>query len=131
MQEEILKAAAEAQKKRYIDKCPCCGHDNMYSDNGKTCAILSNHANIYICSSCQVVEWEEQNLRERYQEFVKEHPQLTEDEYKRIMHYTPPLPLSQWAIFNPEYTQVFMQDETTKPANICIEECECDCISPI
>lgn len=122
LQDIIIKSVSEEQKKRYISKCPCCGHDNMYSEDGKTFGFLSCKADIYICANCHVDEHSEQ----LHNKLLEEHPEILELEMRRaknIMDLPPlppgwtvyrptlPPPLSEWAVFNPESLDAFLTDE--------------------
>ena len=109
-QKTLLTAVAEEQKKRYIDKCPCCGHDNMYTHNGKTFPSLSNRAAIYICSSCISNEHVAERALKDYAKLAEEHPEIPEEEFeKMIYHFL--LPLQQWAVFKPNCADTFLQME--------------------
>ena len=60
-QAALLKTVAEEQQERYIDKCPCCGEDEMLTLFGKTDGYPSKTAGVYICMACGMYEIEKQN----------------------------------------------------------------------
>lgn len=134
-QKSLLKAVAKEQQKRYIDKCPCCGQDNMYSDNGKTSGFLSRKADICICTNCRVNEHEEQ----LHNKFLEQHPEILELEMREannmldlgplppgwtVYRPTLPPPLPEWAVFNPENLDAFLTDERSINDGL-------DCVQPI
>lgn len=79
---EILKAVADEQRKRFIEKCPCCGKAEMFTYRGKTDGWPNSKAGIYICDHCSIKELEG----------------------------TLP-PLSKWAVFKEENAPVFFPEE--------------------
>ena len=116
-QKTLLTAVAEEQKKRYIDKCPCCGHDNMYTHNGKTFPSLSNRAAIYICSSCIGNEHVGEQALKDCAKLAEERPEIPEEEFEKIIHQFL-LPLQQWAVFKPNCTDTFLQKEEQPAHNL-------------
>ena len=58
---KILKSVAKDQQKRLVDKCPCCGHDEMLIFNGKTDGWPSQQGGVYICHHCGFDELDETN----------------------------------------------------------------------
>ncbi len=53
---KIIKTVAEEQQKRYIDKCPCCGHDEMLTLGNKTDGFPASHYGLYVCIGCGILE---------------------------------------------------------------------------
>lgn len=78
----LLKKVAALQGKFFIDKCPCCGHDEMLTYKAITDGRPSKDAGVYICLNCGLKESEG----------------------------TIP-PLSKWAVFKKENVPVFFPEE--------------------
>lgn len=53
---KIIKAVAEEQQNRYIDRCPCCGHDEMLTLGDKTDGFPASHFGLYVCVGCGILE---------------------------------------------------------------------------
>ncbi len=60
-QSVLLEGAAELQKKHFVDKCPCCGEDEMLTFEGKTDGWPSQQGGVYICHHCGFDELDETN----------------------------------------------------------------------
>lgn len=78
----LLKKVAALQGKFFIDKCPCCGHDEMLTYKAVTDGRPSKDAGVYICLDCGLKDTEG----------------------------TIP-PLSKWAVFKKENSQVFFPEK--------------------
>lgn len=98
-QTAILKYVADEQKERYIEKCPKCGHDNMYTDDAHTFNLSSRQANIYICRECFEAEEECCDYGDEECSDYSDEECLEED-----------FPLSYWAVFDPDnHTAFFLK----------------------
>ncbi len=53
---KTIKAVAEEQQNRYIDRCPCCGRDEMLTLGDKTDGFPASHIGLYICVDCGMLE---------------------------------------------------------------------------
>ena len=125
LQNSIIKAVSANQKVRYISKCPCCGHEDMFSKNGKTYALPSSKADIYICRYCISTEYVEQREKER----IKEDPDVPEDESMYLFKQS--LPLSQWAVFNPEYADAFLVTDEIQQSDNYNVDYDLNCVLPV